>query len=384
MNVKDAARDAAYANRDTTVALSHRIHAHPELAWQEHRACGWVGEALADAGYRVEAGVAGLDTALVATYGDGDLVVGVCAEYDALPEIGHACGHNVISGAALTAAHALRPVADDLGLTVKIFGTPAEESGGGKVYLLERGAFAGVHAAMMVHPSPHEKVEHTSLAIADLDVTFTGRTAHAAMAPELGINAGDAVTVAQVAIGLLRQHIKPGERVHGIVTRGGEAPNVVPGEAAMSYYVRSKTLDDLRELQARVERCCEGAATATGCGLEFSTPSRAYSHFRNDPDLAARYRANAEAAGRVFAELTPEQREAAGSTDMANVSLALPAIHPMLGIECGGSVNHTPEFAAWCARPDADRAVVEGGLAMAWTVADVAADAAVRARLVAA
>ena len=384
MNVKDAARDTAYAAREASVALSHRIHAHPELAWAEHRACGWVGEALTDAGYRVESGTAGLDTALLGTYGDGDFVVGVCAEYDALPGIGHACGHNVISGAALTAAYALKPVADELGLTVKVFGTPAEESGGGKVYLLERGAFDDVHAAMMVHPSPHEQVAHRSLAIADLDVTFTGRTAHAAMAPELGINAGDAVTVAQVAIGLLRQHIKPGERVHGIVTRGGEAPNVVPGEAAMSYNVRSKTLEDLETLQGRVERCCAGAAQATGCELEFSTPSRAYSHFRNDPDLVARYRENAEAAGRVFAELTPEQREAAGSTDMANVSLALPAIHPMVGIECGGSVNHTPEFAAWCARPDADRAVVEGGLAMAWTVADVAADPAVRARLVAA
>lgn len=381
--MKDAARTAAYAARDETVALSHRIHAHPELAWQEHRACGWVGEALTAAGYRVESGAAGLDTALVATYGDGDLVVGVCAEYDALPEIGHACGHNVIAAAAVAAAHALKPVADELGVTVKVFGTPAEESGGGKVFLLERGVFDGVHAAAMVHPAPYEKVEHTSLAIADLDFTFTGRTAHAAMAPELGINAGDAVTVAQVAIGLLRQHIKPGERVHGIVTRGGEAPNVVPGEAAMSYYVRSRTLDDLEELRGRIERCCEGAALATGCELEVSTPSRAYSHFRNDPDLVARYRVNAEAAGRVFPELTAEQDAAAGSTDMANVSLALPAIHPMVGIECGGSVNHTPEFAAWCARPDADRAVVEGGLALAWTFADVAADAAARSRLVA-
>jgi amidohydrolase len=384
VNVKDAAREAAYTAREKCIALSHEIHDHPELAWEEHRACGWVGDALADAGYEVEAGAAGLDTALVATRGGGDLVVGICAEYDALPEIGHACGHNVISGAAVAAAYALAPVADELGITVKVFGTPAEESGGGKVYLLERGAFAGTHAAMMVHPSPYEQVAHKALAIADMDFTFTGRTAHAAMAPELGVNAGDAVTVAQVAIGLLRQHIKPGERVHGIVTRGGEAPNIVPGEAALSYYVRSPTLEDLLVLRERVGRCADGAATATGCELEVSSPSRSYSHFRNDADLVALYRRNAEAAGRVFPELTAEQREKAGSTDMANVSLELPAIHPMLGIECGGSVNHTPEFAAWCARPDADRAVVEGGVAMAWTIADMAADAALRARLVAA
>lgn len=382
MNVKDAARDAAYAARETAVALSHRIHGHPELAWREHRACGWVGEALAGAGYAVQPGVAGLDTALVATRGSGDLVVGICAEYDALPEIGHACGHNVISAAAVAAAYALAPVADELGITVKVFGTPAEESGGGKVYLLERGAFAGVHAAMMVHPAPYEQVEHTALAIADLDVTFTGRQAHAAMAPELGVNAGDAVTVAQVAIGLLRQHIKPGERVHGIVTKGGEAPNIVPGEAAMSYFVRSPTIDDLNVLRDRVLDCCRGAATATGCEMGTSAPSRSYSHFRDDADLVAVYRRNARAAGRVFGELTDRQRESAGSTDMANVSLELPAIHPMLGIECGGSVNHTPEFADWCARPDADRAVVEGGLAMAWTIIDAAADTALRDRLV--
>lgn len=382
MDVKEAARAAAHAARDDLVALSHRIHAHPELAWEEHRASGWVAEALAGAGYAVRTGVAGLPTALEGRRGDGGLVVGVCAEYDALPQIGHACGHNVIAAAAVTAAYALAPVADDLGITVKIFGTPAEEVGGGKVHLLERGAFDGVHAAMMVHPAPYERVEHTALAIADLDVTYTGRTAHASTSAHQGVNAGDAVTVAQVAIGLLRQHIRATDRVHGIVTRGGEAPNVVPGQAAASYNVRSATLEELTVLRGRVERCFEAGALATGCDMEITSPSRPYSQFRTDTGLAEAYRTNAVAAGRRFAELTAEQREAAGSTDMANVSLALPAIHPMIGIECGDSANHTPEFAAWCARPDADRAVLQAGLAMAWTIIDLATDAEQRARLI--
>ena len=201
------------------VELSHTIHAHPELAFEEERSSRWVAEALSDAGLDVETGVCDLPTAFVATAGRGPLTVGICAEYDALPGIGHACGHNVIAAAAVGAGAALARVADDLGITVRVLGTPAEEGGGGKILMLERGAFDGVHAAMMVHPAPMEQVHMECLAVSHFDVFFHGKAAHASAFPERGINAADALTVAQVAVGLLRQHFSAGNQVHGIGRR---------------------------------------------------------------------------------------------------------------------------------------------------------------------
>lgn len=381
MDSKMIAHDTVEAIRADIIDLSHRIHAHPEPAFAEYQACAWIADALREGGYQVETGAADLPTALTATIGHGELVLGICAEYDALPGIGHACGHNIIAAAAIIAARALAPLADELGLTVKVFGTPAEEQGGGKILMLDRGVFDGVHAAMMVHPSPHERVEHHTLAVAQLEVSYTGKTAHAAMAPEKGINAGDALTVAQVAVGLLRQHIDPADRIHGITTHGGEAPNIVPGATSATYYIRSRALDELEQLQKRVHNCFQAGATATGCTLQVRELSPPYSQFRNDDAMARLYRANAEAAGRTFPELTREEKAAAGSTDMANVSLVIPTIHPMLGIECGDSVNHQPEFTTWCAQPSADDAAIEGGLAMAWTAIDLATDPDQRTRL---
>lgn len=382
-DVKQALRRTVEGRGEELVDLSHRIHAHPELGFAEQRAAGWVGELLTDGGFHVERGVADLDTALVATAGSGDLVVGICAEYDALPGVGHACGHNIIAAAAVTAALALAPVADDLGVTVKLFGTPAEEGGGGKILMLDRGAFAGVHAAMMVHPSPHERVDQPTLAVAHLEVAYTGKEAHASAYPEDGRNAADAITVAQVAIGLLRQHIRASDRIHGIVRHGGEAPNVVPAATSFGCYVRAETLAELAELTPRVRACFDAGALATGTTVEVGEGSPPYSEFRHDPDLAGFYRRNAEALGRRFPEPTERERRMVGSTDMANVSLAMPAIHPMIAIESEGSGNHQPEFTVHCARPSADRAVLDGGLAMAWSVVDAATDDRVRSRLLA-
>lgn len=378
-DAKAAARSSVGSSADRLLGLSHDLHAHPEVAFEEHRSAALVAEALSDGGFAVEAGVCDLPTAFVATAGTGPLVLAICAEYDALPGIGHACGHNVIAAAAVGAGLALAPLADDLGVTVKVMGTPAEEGGGGKILMLERGAFSGVGAAMMVHPAPAEQVQMHCLAVTHLEIRYTGRSAHASAYPHQGRNAADALTVAQVAIGLLRQHLEPGDQVHGIVTDGGDAPNVVPAHASGQFLVRSPTLSSLGEATRRVRACFEAGAIATGTDVEIAPRSAPYSEFRADPDVSAAYRANAEALGRVFSDAPGEPM--GGSTDMANVSLALPAIHPMLGIDSLPAVNHQPEFAAACVRPAADEAVRDGALAMAWTAIDLAAEGPVRDRL---
>jgi amidohydrolase len=383
MDAKAGARERLEAARAQLIALSHRIHAAPELGFEEERAARWLGEALADAGFRVEAGVCDLPTAFVARAGSGPLHVAVCAEYDALPAIGHACGHNVIAATAVGAALAMARVADDVGLTVTVVGTPAEESGGGKILLLERGAFAGVHAAMMVHPAPLDAVEPPMLALTQFEVRYTGRAAHASAFPELGVNAADALTIAQTSIGLLRQHLHPNDRVHGIVTKGGDAPNVIPADARASYIVRARTLADLDAVHGRVLRCFEAGALATGATLAVRPAHPPYAEVLHDGALAALYRRNAEAAGRTFLAPATVFARASGSTDMGNVSLALPSIHPFIGIDSLPAVNHQPEFAAHCATGAADRALYEGALALAWTAIDCAEDTPTRERLLA-
>ncbi len=379
-----AARAGAEASRVTSVGLSRRLHAYPEVGFEEERAVGWVGDVLATAGFSVDAGIAGLPTALRASVGSGPLVLALVAEYDALPGVGHACGHNVIAAASVCAGLALAPLADDLGITLQLVGTPAEEGGGGKIVMLERGAFAGVGAAMMVHPTPREHADPPTLAVAHLDVTWTGREAHASAYPEDGVNAADAATVAQVAVGLLRQHLRPDDRLHGIVTHGGDAPNIVPGRTTASFYARSATLARLAELEPKLLRCFEAGALATGCSMEVTAGSPAYSEAAYDPELVAVYASHMGDLGRaVPVEVTQEALRSAGSTDMANVSLALPSIQPFVAIDSGGVGNHHPDFAAACATASADRAVLDGGVAMAWTAITAATRPALRERLLA-
>ncbi|MFE7242071.1 M20 family metallopeptidase [Streptomyces sp. NPDC057582] len=376
-------RTAVAGVADELLALSHRIHAHPEVAWEEEKAARWVGDALNDLGFDVRPGTAGLPTAFTATLGSGPLHLGICAEYDALPGLGHACGHNIIAAAAVGAAAGLAPLVDELGLTLTVFGTPAEEGGGGKILMLERGAFDGVHAAMMVHPGPVDVAEADPFAVAHLKVRYHGKAAHAAAYPEQGRNAADAFTVAQVAIGLLRQQLPGRTRVHGMMTRGGEAPNAIPELTEGRWYVRADTLEQLAELQPRVERCFEAGALASGCELEIEPESRPYSEFRNDAELLAMYRRTATELGRRFETGTPAARMNRASTDMGNVSRVLPAIHPYLGIGSLPAVNHQKEFAAHCVGAAADRAVLDGAAAMALTAAAVAADPVQRERLIA-
>ncbi|MEV0850659.1 amidohydrolase [Streptomyces sp. NPDC049954] len=379
MDAKTRAARTIDRESERLSALSRRIHAFPELGFAEHKASGWVADALERGGFEVRRGVAGLPTALLATAGSGPLVLGVCCEYDALPDVGHACGHNLIAAAGVATALALAPLADELGLTVKVFGTPAEENGGGKVIMLEQGVFEGTHAAMMVHPvpAPTERADARMMANARLEIEYTGRSAQSANWPELGVNAADAQTVAQVGLGLLRQHIPDGDRIHGIVTHGGDAPNIVPGRTTATYILRSETLDGLTRLRPRVEACFEAGAQATGSSLSIDQPCPAYSEFRNDEALTGTYQRNAEALGRRF---SPEPSPRA-SSDMSNISQAMPALHASVGIETDGAVNHQKGFTKACATTAAEAALLQGGLAMAWTGIDLALDETQRDRL---
>jgi amidohydrolase len=382
-DAKLAAAEVVARHRAELVGLSHRIHAHPEIKWEEERSAAWVAEALAGHGFAVEAGICDLPTAFAARIGSGPLHVAVCAEYDALPGIGHACGHNVIAATAVGAALALAEVADDIGLTVRVIGTPAEEGGGGKIMLLERGAFAGAHMAMMAHPAPVDIADWPAISAQQFRIRYTGKEAHASAYPELGINAADALTVAQVAVGLLRQHTHPGDRVHGIVTHGGEAPNIVPAHTEAEYIIRGKTVPDLEIMRERVMRCFEAGALATGATLDVMARHEPYAEMHHDPDMVAAYHRAATALGRALPDLGQSSQRAAGSTDMGNVSLAVPSIHPAIGIDSLPAVNHQPEFAAHCVTPAADRALTDGAVALAWTAIDCATDETVRTRLLA-
>ncbi|MFF1357786.1 M20 family metallopeptidase [Streptomyces sp. NPDC058297] len=371
--------------KDRLLELSHELHADPETSFDEVRAAGRLGALLEDAGFTVERGVCDLPTALTATYGSGDLTVGVCAEYDALPQIGHACGHNIICAAGAGAAIALAAAADELGFRVKLLGTPAEEEGGGKVLMLERGAFDDVTVAMMVHPAPVDVVDPrgSSNAVARFEVTFTGRASHAAAAPEGGLNAADAAVVAQVAVGQLRQQLRDGYRVAGIVRHGGERTNIIPERTALEYEVRTPTGEELAELRERVLNCFRGAALATGTTMEVRRIQPDYLDLCHDPSLMDAYARNLRATGREVPEPGPSPVGTGGSTDMGNITHAMPAIHPAIGVLGAQGMPHTRQFAEEVSGSGADETVLDGALAMAWTGLDLAAAPQWRSRCVA-
>ncbi len=373
---KQSVRELLEEAHPALVGLSHWIHANPEVGFEENHASDWVNEWLQTAGFEVERGVADMPTALMGRFGSGPFHVAICVEYDALPEVGHACGHNIIAAAGVGAGLALASVADELGLRVSVMGTPAEESGGGKLAFIEAGLFEDVHAAAMVHPWPSDIATPNIIAITQLDVTFKGHEAHAAGFPHLGRNAADAMVIAQTAIGLLRQQLLSTDRVHGIVTKGGDAPNIIPALTTARFMVRAQDRGRLEELTALVRRCFEAGALATGTEVEV-VEGTAYANMVHDTDLAALYRHNAEQLGRVL----DDEPGAPVSSDMGDVSHVVPSIHPMIGIESNGAVNHQREFAEACATPSADRAILDGALGLAWTVIDAAQNQVIRARL---
>ena len=382
---KAAARQRVERAHEALIGLSHWIHANPELGYEERMAAGWVAEWLEKAGFDVTRGAGGLETAVIGTYGPGPLNVALLVEYDALPQVGHACGHNVIAASSVGAGVALAAVADQIGLRVTVIGTPAEEGGAGKQLLLDAGAFDGVHAALMIHPGPADQLLPEVLAAQSIDVTYTGLPSHAGAFPERGVNAADAMVVAQVSIGLLRQTLLPTDRVHGIVTVGGEAPNVIPARTEGRFMIRAASIARMDELREKVMRCFEAGATASGAQLSVDAKT-VYADMIHDPDLTRLYAANAEARGRSFVDMGAPADPATllmtrFSTDMGNVSYAVPSIHPIIGIDSAPAVNHQPEFTAAAASPAADQAILDGAIALAWTAIDAATDGQIRARL---
>lgn len=376
--LKDRARRAFDDQRARILQISHDLHAHPEVAWEEVASSTRLADELEQLGFDVQRAVAELPTAFVAVKGTGALHVAVCAEYDALPGLGHACGHNVIAAAAVGAAAALAALVDELDLTLSVIGTPAEEGGGGKIYLLERGVFDGVHAAMMIHPGPADVAVAEPFAVSHVHVQYEGKSAHAAAYPDEGVNAADAFTVAQVAIGLLRQQLPGSVRVHGIVTEAGTAPNAIPESSQGRWYVRAGSLAELSTVEPKVLRCFEAGARATGCSLQVRDESPRYSEFRNDHAMLEAFVTNARTLGRSFDDAGAAGRMNRASTDMGNVSLVIPAIHPYLSIDSWPALNHQRAFADASRTPAADRAVVDGAVAMAWTIIDLATTPSLR------
>jgi amidohydrolase len=373
--------DTVQRHRGDLIELSHSIHAEPELAFAEHRSCAKTQALVTERGFEVTAAPGGLETAFRADYGSGSLVVGICAEYDALPGIGHACGHNIIAASAVGTALALAEVADELDLTVVLLGTPAEEAGGGKALMLEAGTFDDIAATVMLHAGPLDIARARSLALSQVAVGYLGREAHAAVAPYLGLNAADAITVAQVAIGLLRQQLAPGQMVHGIVTNGGQATNVIPARADMQYTMRANDAWSLGELEGRMSDCFLAGAVATGCDYQVSQTEPAYLELAPDQWLADVFRAEMVRMGRTPVAVEVEAALPLGSTDMGNVTQVMPGIHPIVGIDAEGASIHQPAFARAAAGPSADQAVVEGAIMLARTVVALAETPAERDRV---
>ncbi len=352
--------------------ISKWLYENPEIAYEERASSARLVEFLRGNGFAVEYPAWGLETAFDARVGGEGPEVVICAEYDALPEVGHACGHNLIATAACGAGVALAPLADELGFRVRVLGTPAEEAYGGKIDLIEAGAFEGAAAAMMIHPSPEDVLDPSFLAVAHLDIDFFGKESHAAFAPQVGINALDAAVQAYVNISTLRQTLYNTDKVHGVITYGGGAPNVIPAHTSLAFYVRAASMERLAELRTKVEACFEAAAMATGCSVEIKPRGHTYTEMHNDPVMVDLFAANSGALGRTMGRAATLDPGAAGSTDMANVSRIVPTIHPMLGINSAPAVNHQREFAAHTVTPDGERAIRDGAIAMAWTVVDVA------------
>lgn len=364
-------------HREELVALSHALHADPELGGEEVRAAQRISALLSGAGFEREPTPADLPTAFCFRKGDAPMVVAICVEYDALPGMGHACGHNVNAAAALGAALALGPLAEALDVSVKVLGTPAEETFGGKASLIDSGHFDDVALAMMAHASNHDAVGGRSLALCRWDVTFTGAPAHAAAAPDRGVNALDALVIAQTAIALARQQLPPGSVVSTITTEGGSAVNVIPERACAAIEMRSPSIDGLRVIQRRVRACLEAGALATGCTMALVRVGNDFADLRQDTSLATSYRDAMAVRGRTVRV----SDAAVASTDMGNVSHVVPAIHPLLGYEVGDATPHTAAFADHGASPSADAAILDGAFGLALTAARAALDPAERARL---
>jgi amidohydrolase len=370
-SLKTDAQKAIDAAHDDLRALSLDLHARPELNFNEVHAHAALSDFLERRGFAVTRGAFDLPTAFEAVTGSGSPTVAVFCEYDALPDLGHACGHNLIAASGVAVGLALKQVVRDGEGTIVVMGSPAEEGGGGKVYMAERHAFDGVDAAMMLHPFPIASAWPNVIAIQTLEVEYHGKSAHAAAIPHEGVNALDAMVLAYNAISALRQQLRAGDMVHGIITNGGAKPNIIPDHTAAEFYLRAPDDARLKLLKDRVMACFQGAAVSTGCRLEYRWTGKPFSNMSTNGPMAESYERNANALG---LNLPPRESDPAAavpfSTDMGNVSHVVPSIHPMFAIETKGG-NHTHEFAAAAARPEAHDAMIAAAKAMAMTALDI-------------
>lgn len=370
---KKRALEIIDAMRDDLIRISTTIHANPEIAFQEFKSAALLCDTLAAHSFAVERGIGGLETAFRAEArgkGDGSTIA-ILAEYDALPEIGHACGHNIMGTASIAAGIAVRAVIDQLPGRVLVIGTPAEEGGGGKVILVERGVFSDVDAAMIVHPSARTMVDRRSLASTRLKVEFVGKASHAASAPEDGINALEAVILTFNNINALRLHLKPDARVHGIITAGGTAANIIPEYAAAEFSVRAATQTYANEVLQRVVQCAEAAGIATGAQLKYSAKP-GYADIVPNGVMARLFADNWRTLGVEVHDALPNERM--GSTDMGNVSHVVPAIHPYIAIAPDGMAGHTIEFREASISPAGHEGLLNAAKAMAMTTIDLLSD----------
>jgi amidohydrolase len=359
-------------------SVAREIHANPELGFKEFRASALLCRKLEARGISMSKPAYGLETSFVAEIGRSGPYVAVISEYDALPNVGHACGHNIIAAAGLGAALALASLKEELPGRVRYLGTPAEEGGGGKEVMARKGAFAEVDCAMMVHPSTEDLPSYPLIANARVRVQFRGRSAHASSSPEAGLNALDALVVAYQAIGALRQHLPPGHRVHGIITNGGAAANVIPELSEGLFVARAPDLQRLEALRSRVDGCFEAGALATGTKVEVLWDDVVYADLRTNWPLARAYQRNAEQIGRTFERFEDVPLSRAASSDMGNVSYLVPAIHPMIRMAPKGVVHHHQDFATWSGSDEGMRAVTDGASALAMTAIDFMVDERLR------
>jgi len=372
MDPKSTARAAIESHAQELRQINRWMYDNPEVAFQEHESSAKLAGFLTSQGFDVEYPAYGLETAFAARTGSTGPEVVICAEYDALPGVGQACGHNIIATSALGAGIALKELAADMEIRITVLGTPAEELYGGKVDLINAGAFSDASMAIMVHPSTHDVVDPTVISVTHIDVSFHGKTAHASAFPSSGINALDAVVQAYVNISTLRQQLESTDKVHGIITHGGDAANIIPGFTKSTWYVRAPKQDRLDVLLPRITACFEAAATATGCTLSMERVGHLYEDMIHNPVLVDLFGANSAAIGRPMLRGRDLPPHIAGSTDMGNVSRVVPSIHPTLSIDSLPASNHQPEFAAHTITSSGEQAIIDGALTMAWTVIDVA------------
>ncbi len=372
--LKARVQAAVEARREELVRVADTIHAHPEVAFEEFESAALLSGLLEENGFAVQRGVANLETAFIATLQGAAPrpVIAFLAEYDALPGLGHACGHNLIGTAAVGAALAVQTVLDQLAGSIRVIGTPAEEGGGGKAYLVDGGVFDDVDAAMMVHPSSRNMTRRRSLTSYKINIEFFGRAAHAAALPDEGINALEALILTFNAINSLRQHLRDDARVHGIITHGGKAPNIVPDYAAARFYVRAADTPYCTQVLEKVQACAEGAALATGARLVFNEYAPRYEAMKPNPVLADLVEANMEALGLTVTQPEPDDRM--GSSDMGNVSQVVPALHPYIAIAPDTVGGHTVEFREAAASPAGHRGLILAAKVMAMTAVDLLAE----------